>query len=87
MISYATSANADPAVSAFVGGHDSAVEADSVLDTVARARGGVGPPPGFTAQSPPGAIASSVKPGVCPTPGRPRTSEARGWASPAIDCI
>ena len=44
--------------------------------------GGVGPPPGFTAQSPPGAIASSVKPGVCPTPGRPRTSEARGGASP-----
>ena len=51
-----------------------------VSGTVARARGGVGPTPGITLITAPGAAAAAVMPGVRSTPGLPRGGDARGAA-------
>ena len=55
-----------------------------VLNTVARARGGVGHTPGFTMITTPRARCAAVKPGVPGTPGTARGREARG-ASPGSE--
>ena len=51
-----------------------------VTKKVARARGGVGPTPGITLITTPGAAAAAVMPGVRSTPGLPRGGDARGAA-------